>query len=106
MTKYRIYQTEIHCSHYIKNHPTCGERHGHSYRIKISVEAKEDFYDFYELRKDVDSILSAYDHQDIGNKTCEKLIEEITEALMILFPNRKLKVEIFETSKFGVSIEV
>lgn len=114
----RIYKTEFHAAHYIKDHPRCGVMHGHSYQLKVSLDFEEDIWvDFADLKKLVDEILKPYDHTSLGNMTCERLAREIREVIahrvneLFDVPEYRttidctVTVELWETSDFGVIAE-
>jgi len=107
MKIWRTYQTEFEAAHHIKEHPTCGTTHGHSYRVKVSVLGDTaTFVDFHRIKNATDSQLIQWDHSDLGDKTCEALVLDLTMAVEIYLFNQintgKVKVAINETSKFGV----
>lgn len=103
---YRVYKTEIHSAHYIEGHKHCGQTHGHTYQMEFWIEAKEEFYDFANIKKKIETILKKYDHTNITKKyniqTVEKLATVIIKEVKKVFPERRYRVKIFETSKFGV----
>ena len=106
MKMWRTYETEISYAHYIKGHPKCGELHGHNAKIKVWVEAIEDFLDFHEIADEVKKVLKKYDHKNLGHFTCEDLAKAIYDELKKVYGiARSIRVEVKETSKFGVVVE-
>ena len=58
--------------------------------------------DFEDVKRTVDEFIDQkYDHRDIGNMTCETLARQIQGQLSNLFKTR-VKIELWETGKFGV----
>ncbi|HXY83447.1 MAG TPA: 6-carboxytetrahydropterin synthase [Candidatus Saccharimonadales bacterium] len=100
----RIYRREFAAAHIIAGHPKCGRMHGHNYTLIAKVYGQsEEWLDFEEIKRTVDQLVdSKYDHRDIGNMTCERLARQIQEQLRKEF-NTIVKIELWETGKFGVS---
>ena len=98
---WRIYKTEFHSAHHIKDHPTCGRPHGHTYKLTVRVAADE-WLDFHDLKQKVDSVVTEFDHRDLGDMTCENLAKKILYQLRKVFPTMGIKIRLFETSEFGV----
>ncbi len=99
----RLYRREFAAAHIIAGHPRCGRLHGHNYTLLAKIYGMGDqWLDFEDIKKKVDQFIDMkYDHQDIGNMTCEKLARQIQEQLRILFKT-PVKIELWETGKFGV----
>lgn len=96
----RIYKTSFDAAHFIKDHPKCGQLHGHTYHIEVIVD-RDGWLDFNELREVVDTFLkSRYDHKNLGNKTCEEIAEDIYHR--VGFDFKCVQVRVFETGHFGV----
>jgi len=64
----------IHCAHYLDGHPKCGEVHGHSYKVEITLNGSMDsirdpdafmgmLVDFGDLKK----VLRKYDHKCLND---------------------------------------
>jgi len=101
----RIYKTHFDAAHFIQNHKLCGEKHGHTYHLEITVDMPQDWFDFHLIKENVDKIISQYDHHDLGNMTCEKLVVEIYQKLLQRFQPysiTSLNIKLFETESFGV----
>lgn len=108
MTLWRTYETEFEAAHHIKDHPKCGQIHGHSYYVKVWIgdHPTDTFFDFAQIKDSVEAnIIKNYDHHDLGNTTCETIAMSIHNKLSLLWPIRKIKVQVKETSKFGVEID-
>lgn len=100
----RIYKTTFHAAHHIKDHPTCGKTHGHSYRLIVKIPGNEEiFVDFHTIKKTVDRVVETYDHTDLGHMTCEKLAREILEQLNFHLGGG-IEIELYETDHFGVEL--
>ena len=98
---WRVYKTEFHSAHYIKDHPTCGKTHGHSYKLTVKV-ATDKLLDFHDLKQKVDGVTAEFDHKDLGDMTCEDLAKKVLYQLRRVFPTMGVKIQLFETSEFGV----
>ena len=105
MKTFRIYKTHFESAHYIKDHPKCGVKHGHSYQLLVKVKGDlNEFIDFHDISNEVESLLNEkYDHKDLGNATAEQIIQNIHKDLSRIF-NVDIDIELFETAKFGVAI--
>lgn len=99
----RLYKREFAAGHIIAGHPKCGRMHGHNYLLLAKVYGKSDeWLDFEEIKRTVDGLIDEkYDHQDIGNTTCEHLAKQIQEQLVAHFKTR-VQIQLWETGKFGV----
>ncbi len=87
------------CAHLLPGHSKCGRLHGHTYRIQVVVdgEAKEGMVlDFADLKRQVRSVLSRYDHRHWNDfldyptveNICQRLAGELAEALAFPFSIR------------------
>ena len=99
----RLYKREFAAAHIIAGHPRCGRMHGHNYQLLAKVYGQSsEWLDFEDIKKQVDKFIDEkYDHHDIGNMTCERLARELQEQLIIFFKSH-VKIELWETGKFGV----
>jgi 6-pyruvoyltetrahydropterin/6-carboxytetrahydropterin synthase len=99
----RLYKREFAAAHVIAGHPKCGRMHGHNYQLLAKVYGySSEWLDFEDIKRKVDQIIDEkYDHKDIGNMTCERLARQIQEQLSNLF-QIPIKIELWETGKFGV----
>lgn len=99
----RLYRREFAAAHVIAGHPRCGRLHGHNYMLLAKVYGKSDeWLDFEDIKRKVDQFIDEkYDHHDIGNMSCERLARQLQEQLSIFFKTT-VKIELWETGKFGV----
>lgn len=77
--------------------------HGHNYQLLAKVYgSSEEWLDFESIKRKVDQFIDErYDHKDMGNMTCEVLARQIQEQLRNFFKT-PVKIELWETGKFGV----
>ena len=99
----RLYRREFAAAHVISGHPRCGRMHGHNYLLLAKVYGRSnEWLDFEDIKRKVDQFIDEkYDHHDIGDMTCEKLARQLQEQLSNFFKTR-VKIELWETGKFGV----
>ncbi len=99
----RVYKREFASAHIIAGHSKCGRLHGHNYTLLARVYGRSgEWLDFEEIKRHVDELIDReYDHQDIGDMTCERLACQIQEQLRNRFKSQ-VKIELWETGKFGV----
>lgn len=78
----------IDCAHYLPEHKSCGEPHGHTYKIEVTVEGEKKkgiVIDFHDLKAVVREVLRDYDHRSLNEvidfPSCENLCESIYERL-------------------------
>jgi 6-pyruvoyltetrahydropterin/6-carboxytetrahydropterin synthase len=87
------------CAHLLPGHPKCGRLHGHTYRIQVVVDGQARdgmLLDFAELKSQVRSVLSRYDHRHWNDyldyptveNICERLARELAEKLSLPFSIR------------------
>lgn len=100
----RIYKTHFDAAHHIEGHKLCGATHGHTYHLEVTLDIDKDWYDFHNIKQNIECILKQYDHHDMGNMTCERLIVEIYNKISQQFiyqPIKTISVKLFETESFG-----
>jgi 6-pyruvoyltetrahydropterin/6-carboxytetrahydropterin synthase len=99
----RLYKREFAAAHVIQGHPKCGRMHGHNYQLLAKVYgSSEEWLDFEDIKRKVDQFVDEqYDHKDMGNMTCERLARQLQEQLRNFF-KAPVKIELWETGKFGV----
>lgn len=57
----------FHAAHSIPFHPKCGETHGHTYKVEVSIEVPRDqFHDFAELKATVQPFIDLLDHSHLN----------------------------------------
>lgn len=96
-------------AHCLPGHPKCGQRHGHTYHVKIEIEGainKEGFViDFGILNKYMEKLISIYDHTDLNtfmeSTTCESIASVFLHTMLESIPHmvlqfKSLSVEIKE----------
>jgi 6-pyruvoyltetrahydropterin/6-carboxytetrahydropterin synthase len=58
----------IDCAHFLPGHPKCGQIHGHTYRVDVTIEGEPRadgmVIDFAELKGRTREILQKYDHRN------------------------------------------
>ena len=74
----------IDCAHFLPGHPKCGELHGHTYRVEITIEgdAKDGMLmDFADLKQVARDVLARYDHRNWNDFLEYPTVENICERL-------------------------
>jgi 6-pyruvoyl-tetrahydropterin synthase len=102
----RGYKTSFEAAHYIKGHPKCGKKHGHSYHLEVRMQGWSDqFLDFAKIKEDVEAILVQpnFDHTDLGNRSAEDIAMDIGKQLAS--KQYVGELELHETDKFSVKIQ-
>lgn len=102
----RIYKTKFDSAHHIEKHKLCGATHGHTYHLEVTLDIEKDWYDFHDIKQNIECILKQYDHHDMGNMTCEKLIKELYDKIYqklftVSVPIKSISLKLFETENFG-----
>ncbi len=102
----RVYKKSFEMAHTIKDHPKCGNIHGHSYNIILYIDGNDEIWlDFSDIKKNIDYIIdNIYDHKFHENMSAEQLASEIGQAVNYEYKYTG-KLELFETSKYGVTYE-
>ena len=57
----------IDCAHFLPGHPKCGQLHGHTYKVEVTVEGEQRegmLIDFNELKARTREVLQQYDHRN------------------------------------------
>jgi len=100
----RLYRREFAAAHIIAGHPRCGRMHGHNYVLTANVYGQSDeWLDFEDIKRKVDQFIDEkYDHHDLGDMTCERLARKLQDQLSKFF-RTTVKIELWETGKFGVA---
>jgi len=100
----RTYECGFEAAHIIEGHPKCGNKHGHSYKLRIIIAGEtEKWLDFADIKTNVDSyIMTNFDHQDLGNITAEEIAGKIAQHLSSL--GWQGEISLNETAKFGVAM--
>jgi len=74
----------IDCAHFLPGHPKCGNLHGHTYKIDITVEGETRngmVVDFADLKQSVRDVLAQYDHRALNDFLEYPSVENICELL-------------------------
>jgi 6-pyruvoyltetrahydropterin/6-carboxytetrahydropterin synthase len=82
----------IDCAHHLPGHPKCGQLHGHTYKVEITIEGEVRggmVVDFAELKAQARSVLGTYDHRNWNDFLEFPSVENICELL-----SRELKQKI------------
>ncbi|QQR55617.1 6-carboxytetrahydropterin synthase QueD [Candidatus Peregrinibacteria bacterium] len=95
-----------------KYHGKCERLHGHTYRLRVTVEGpvREDgmVMDFVDLKKCVkDKVIDRYDHQNLNdffeNPSAELVAKKIWEDLLDELPVKLSEVTLWETAESFVT---
>ena len=115
-----VIRKSIDCAHYIPDSKDlltkkCANLHGHTYNIEIAISLevlqtyyKRKFVDFALVGGAISTITNNLDHKDISKEfglyTVEDVAKKIKDTLVALYNCRyqQVKVEIFETAKYGI----
>jgi 6-pyruvoyltetrahydropterin/6-carboxytetrahydropterin synthase len=57
----------IDCAHFLPGHPKCGQLHGHTYKVEVTIEGEQKggmVIDFNELKTRTREVLHQYDHRN------------------------------------------
>ena len=74
----------IDCAHRLPGHPKCGQPHGHTYQVDVSIEGDHRggmLLDFADLKASVRDVLAAYDHKDWNDVLKYPTVENICELI-------------------------
>src|SRR5213594_5016282 len=75
----------IDCAHHLPGHPKCGQLHGHTYQVDVSIEGDHAggmLLDFADLKKAVRDALAEYDHKDWNTFLKYPTVENICELIL------------------------
>jgi len=97
-------------AHKIEGHPTCGQIHGHSYKVWVIVEGNVNettgmVIDFKKLSSIVNPTIAILDHcyinalasADLTMPTAEMLAIVIAKRIRYSLPTERLTVQVWET---------
>ena len=76
-------------AHCIKGHPKCGSKHGHNYKIWLTVDGdvkNRMIMDFTDMKALLKPVIEKLDHTDLGDITSEELVVRIENKLNGNFP--------------------
>jgi 6-pyruvoyltetrahydropterin/6-carboxytetrahydropterin synthase len=74
----------IDCAHLLAGHAKCGQLHGHTYRVEMTVEGEAKggmLLDFAELKAQLRAVLARYDHRHWNDFLDYPTVENITERI-------------------------
>ena len=78
------YVEHMDCAHYLPGHPKCGSQHGHTYKVEVILEGKNDsgmIIDFADMKKIIRDVLAEYDHKSLNDFLEYPSVENICEML-------------------------
>lgn len=74
----------IDCAHFLPGHPKCGQVHGHTYRVDVTIEGDHNqgmVVDFNDLKQSTREVLARYDHRHWNDVLDFPSVENICELL-------------------------
>jgi len=75
----------IDSAHYIPGHETCGNMHGHTYKVEFIIEGEKKesgmVMDFYDMKSILRKVLSEYDHRCLNDIVEYPSVENICESV-------------------------
>lgn len=74
----------IDCAHFLPDHPKCGQLHGHTYRVEVTIEGENKtgmLMDFALLKSETREVLALYDHRNWNDFLAYPSVENICELL-------------------------
>ena len=74
----------VDCAHFLPGHPKCGQLHGHTYKVEITVEGEAKagmIVDFADLKARARAVLSQYDHRNWNDVLEYPSVENICALL-------------------------
>jgi 6-pyruvoyltetrahydropterin/6-carboxytetrahydropterin synthase len=75
----------IDCAHFLPGHPKCGQIHGHTYRVEVTIEGERReggmVLDFDDLKARTREVLQAYDHRHWNDVLESPTLENICALL-------------------------
>ena len=75
----------IDSAHFIPGHETCGNMHGHTYKVEFIIEGEKKesgmVMDFYDLKSILRKVLSEYDHRCLNDIVEYPSVENICESV-------------------------
>jgi 6-pyruvoyltetrahydropterin/6-carboxytetrahydropterin synthase len=74
----------IDCAHFLPGHPRCGQVHGHTYRVDVTIEGDHHqgmVVDFNDLKARTREVLARYDHRHWNDVLDFPSVENICELL-------------------------
>lgn len=74
----------IDCAHFLPGHPKCGQVHGHTYRVDVTIEGDHKggmILDFNDLKAQTREVLQRYDNRHWNDVLDFPTVENICELL-------------------------
>ena len=74
----------IDCAHFLPGHPKCGNVHGHTYRVDVTIEGDHRggmILDFNDLKSQTREVLQRYDNRHWNDVLDFPTVENICELL-------------------------
>ena len=75
----------IDSAHFIPGHETCGNMHGHTYKVEFIIEGEKKesgmVMDFYDMKSILRRVLSEYDHRCLNDIVEYPSVENICESV-------------------------
>ena len=104
MTMYIVKRFNFDSAHHLPGHPTCGEKHGHSFIVEIEISGEIDergmLIDFSEVKRHVQPIIDTLDHRDLNTfmeyPTAENIILFILDRAKKRYPTIS-RIRLYET---------
>jgi 6-pyruvoyltetrahydropterin/6-carboxytetrahydropterin synthase len=91
----------VDCAHFLPGHPKCGQLHGHTYKVEVTIEGETReggmVIDFADLKAQTREVLQRYDHRHWNDVLEYPTVENICALL-----SRQLKEKI----RFPLTIRV
>lgn len=89
----------VDCAHFLPGHVKCGQLHGHTYRVEVTIEGENRsgmIVDFAELKAQVREVLAPFDHRNWNDvleypsveNICALLHKKLQEKLAFAFTIR------------------
>jgi 6-pyruvoyltetrahydropterin/6-carboxytetrahydropterin synthase len=72
------------CAHFLPGHRKCGTIHGHTYKVELIIEGKNEtgmIIDFSDLKQSLCEVLENYDHKSLNDYLDYPSVENICEML-------------------------
>jgi 6-pyruvoyltetrahydropterin/6-carboxytetrahydropterin synthase len=82
----------VDCAHFLPGHPKCGQLHGHTYKVDLTIEgdhSKGMVVDFAEIKADLRRVLAEFDHRHWNDFLEYPSVENICELI-----SRRLKAAV------------
>lgn len=96
---------QLHSAHKIPLVPRCSRTHGHTWKLKVKVGYDSpEFVDFKEISDDILQILNLYDHENLGETTCEELAFKLAKEISENLNGLPVILQINETPSYGIEV--